>query len=402
MGNQGNNNTPLANALDPFVDLVNAQLIPTLRNEVPGIEPLNTNNITGFLGRTTADPVNNRFTGTLSLNYGIYQGGRVKAQIRQAEKQIRQQQLQVEVQEQQIRFEATRDYYSLQSADAQVEIDRAAVTDAEQSLRDAQLLEQAGLGTRFSVLQAEVDLANVQQRLTTAIAQQEVAIRTLATTLGVGQQIELKTKGEIKEAGDWNLSLEESIVLAYKNRAELEQQLLNKEIQQENEIIAISAIRPQVDFFFNYNVLDDVEDNFDLVDGYNVGGRVTWRFFDGGRALAQADRAKIQSQIAETNFANQRHQIRFNVENAYYNLVANKKNIQTTTVNVDRAEENLRLARLRFQAGVGTQTEVIDAQRDLADARGTRLRAINDYNQSLNQLQRQISNLPDSQLFEVP
>ena len=310
--------------------------------------------------------------------------------------------MQVEVQEQQIRFEATRDYYSLQSADAQVEIDRAAVTDAEQSLRDAQLLEQAGLGTRFSVLQAEVDLANVQQRLTTAIAQQEVAIRTLATTLGVGQQIELKTKGEIKEAGDWNLSLEESIVLAYKNRAELEQQLLNKEIQQENEIIAISAIRPQVDFFFNYNVLDDVEDNFDLVDGYNVGGRVTWRFFDGGRALAQADRAKIQSQIAETNFANQRHQIRFNVENAYYNLVANKKNIQTTTVNVDRAEENLRLARLRFQAGVGTQTEVIDAQRDLADARGTRLRAINDYNQSLNQLQRQISNLPDSQLFEVP
>ncbi len=154
--------------------------------------------------------------------------------------------------------------------------------------------------------------------------------------------------------------------------------------------------------FFNYDLLDDLDDNFDLVDGYSIGARMQWRIFDGGRALAQADRAKIQSQIAETNFANQRDQIRLAVEQAYYDLIANKKNIGTTSKNVERARENLRLARLRFQAGVGTQTEVIDAQRDLAQARGQNLEAINEYNIALNELQRAISNLPDSQLFEVP
>ncbi|NQZ64794.1 TolC family protein, partial [Crocosphaera sp.] len=64
-------------------------------------------------------------------------------------------------------------------------------------------------------------------------------------------------------------------------------------------------------------------------------------------------------------------------------------------------EEALRLARLRFQAGVGTQTDVINAQRDLSQARGNFLQAIIQYNQSLNALQRSVSNFPDNRLFEI-
>jgi len=396
--NQANNNLGI---LETAVDLINQQFIPQI-NEQPNINDISPLNIDNLFGAGGIDPITDSFSGGLTVQYGIYQGGRVKAQIRAAEKQVRQQQLQVEVQAQQVRFEATRNYYDLQNADAQVEISRAAVTDAARSLQDARLLEQAGLGTRFEVLQSEVDLANVQQQLTSAIAQQKVARRQLATTLGVGQQVELETAEEIQEAGDWDLSLEESIVLAYKNRAELEQQLLAREISEAQQTIELAAIRPRISFFFNYNVNDDLRDNLSINDSYNVGAQMNWTIFDGGRALAAADRAKIQAQIAETNFADQRHQIRFAVENAYYNLLANKENIGATTINVQRAEENLRLARLRFQAGVGRQSEVIEAQRDLADARGRRLQAITQYNQSLNELQRQISNLPDSQLFEVP
>jgi len=48
----------------------------------------------------------------------------------------------------------------------------------------------------------------------------------------------------------------------------------------------------------------------------------------------------------------------------------------------------LRLARLRFQAGVGTQTEVIDAETDLTRAEGNRVKAILDYNRAMASLQR--------------
>ena len=48
----------------------------------------------------------------------------------------------------------------------------------------------------------------------------------------------------------------------------------------------------------------------------------------------------------------------------------------------------MRLARLRFQAGVGTQTEVIDAETDLTRAEGNRVKAILDYNRAMASLQR--------------
>ncbi len=57
---------------------------------------------------------------------------------------------------------------------------------------------------------------------------------------------------------------------------------------------------------------------------------------------------------------------------------------------MEQAREALRLARLRFQAGVGTQTDVISAENDLTQAEGNRVTAILDYNRALASLNRAI------------
>ncbi|MBJ7899617.1 MAG: TolC family protein [Cyanobacteria bacterium RI_101] len=339
--------------------------------------------------------------GNVQLIYNIYTGGERAAQIARAEKQVRNGQLQVEVIAEQTRFNATDSYYALQGADAQVAIAQATVEDTSQSLRDARLLEQAGLGTRFDVLRAEGDLATANEALTRSIADQRNARRRLAQILNVGQQVELTAADEIQEAGDWSLPLEQSIVQAFKNRAELEQRLVQSEISEQDSLIALAGIKPQVDFLANYDYQNNFDSSVGVVDGYSFAARVRWTFFDGGRAFAQARRAYREMDLAQTQFAQQRDQIRFDVEESYYNLIANKENISSTRTNVVRFEEALRLARLRFQAGVGTQTDVINAQRDLANARGRFLQAIIGYNQSLNSLQRAVSNLPNNTLFTV-
>ena len=340
-------------------------------------------------------------TGNINLTYNIYSGGERAAQIARAEQLVQNSRLQVEVVAEQTRFEATDRYYALQGADAQVAIAQASVEDASQSLRDARLLEQAGLGTRFDVLRAEGDLATANEALTRAIAEQRNARRRLAQLLSVGQRVELTAADEIVEAGDWTIPLEESIVKAYKNRAELEQQLVQIEVSEQDRYIALAAIKPRVDFVANYNYQNDFDSGAGLVDGYSFAARVRWNFFDGGRAFAEARRADRQMDIAKTAFSEQRNQVRLEVEESYYTLISNKENIGSTRTNVIRFEEALRLARLRFQAGVGTQTDVINAQRDLANARGRFLQAIIGYNQSLNQLQRSISNLPNDHLFDI-
>jgi len=340
-------------------------------------------------------------TGNVQLTYNIFSGGERSAQIEKAEKQVRSSRLQVEVTAEQTRFSATDSYYALQGTDAQVAIAQASVEDASQSLRDARLLEQAGLGTRFDVLRAEGDLATANEALTRAISDQRTARRRLVQVLGVGQKVELTAADPITEAGEWTIPLEASIVQAYKNRAELEQQLLQIDIYEQDRFIALSSIQPKIDFLANYNYQNNFDNSVGIVDGYSFAARVRWTFFDGGRAFAEARKADRDMDSAQTEFAKQRDQIRFDVEESYYTLTSTKENISSTRTNVTRFEEALRLARLRFQAGVGTQTDVINAQRDLANARGRYLQAIIGYNQALNKIQRAVSNLPDNNLFEI-
>ena len=342
------------------------------------------------------------FSTGLGLNYDIYDGGLRGASIRAAQKQLRSTELDLESIVEQTRFETASDYYDLQNGDAQVEIQEAAVEDAAQTLKDAQLLERAGLGTRFDVLRAEVELAQAQQRLITAIATQNIARRQLAETLSIDHSTDLSTADAIEEAGTWDLALAETIVQAFQNRAELEQFLLQREIAQEQRTIARSSVRPTVSAAANYTTDDNFEDEFDISDRYSVGLNLQWRLFDGGAASAAAEQAERDAELAETRFADQRNQIRFAVEQAYYQLESNQQNIGTATKEVELAEESLRLARLRFQAGVGTQTDVIDAQTQLTTARGNLLASITDYNQSFVNLQRQVSNTPDNGLQDLP
>jgi OMF family outer membrane factor len=340
----------------------------------------------------------------LRFDYNIYTGGLRKANIRAAEKQVRLNELVVEQQLEQLRLDVATDYYNLQNADEQVRIAQQAVTNAEQSLKDAQALEQAGLGTRFDTLRAEVQLADAQQSLTNTIAQQRTARRQLVERINLSQEAEVNAADPVEVAGEWQLSLEESIVLAYKNRSELEQQLVQREITEQQRRAALAAIRPRVSLFGQYDLSKDFVNTGSnsgtfsdarretFTRQYQVGVQVQWNFFDGGAAKARAKQQELDKAIAEVNFSDSRSQIRFQVEQSFFTLTSNRENIQTATKAREQARESLRLARLRFQAGVGTQTDVINAETELTRAEGNLISAIIGYNQALANLKRAVSN----------
>lgn len=346
--------------------------------------------------------VSTSFNGALQLSYDLYTSGIRPATIRAAEKQVRFQELEVERISEGIRLSVTRAYYNLQEADAQTRISEAAVANAAQILRDTQLQEQAGLGTRFDVLQTQVSLANASQDLTRARSQQRISRRQIVQLLSLAQDVDVSAVPTIVEAGTWELSLEQTIVLAIKNRAELEQQLLQRDISEQRRRIALGAVRPQASLTATYNVLGVLNDGAGPSQGLALGARLQWNFFDGGAARARAKQETTNIAIAETTFASQRDQVRFDVEQAFATLDANRINIQTAAFAQQAAEESLRLARLRFGAGVGTNTDVINQLTELTRAQVNRLRAVLDYNRALADLQRAVSNLPDSNLFDLP
>ena len=335
--------------------------------------------------------------GTIEVGYDIFTSGRRPAQIRAAQEQVRLDQLEVERLNEQTRLDVANAYYDLQQADEQVRITQAAVTNAQRSLQDAIALEEGGLGTGFDVVRARVQLGNAEQELIDAQSEQEIARRQLVQLLSLSESVDVSAADRVQQAGQWTLSLEGSIVLAYKNRVELQQQLAQRRIAQQQRRIALAAVRPQISLFANYQVLDDLNDEFGIKDGYAAGARLRWNFFDGRVARLGAAQEVANQAIAETRFAQTRNQIRFQVEQAYKNLQANARSIQTAAAALQQAQEGLEIARVRFQGGVGTQLDVIAAENDLTRADVNRLRAILNYNRALATLQRAVSNLSTSQ-----
>ncbi|MEH2151153.1 TolC family protein [Nostoc sp.] len=342
-------------------------------------------------GISSPDEASTSFSGQAQLSYNIYTSGRVQASVRAAEEQVRFNELAVETQSETIRLNVATDYYNLQQADEQVRIAQSAVQNSEASLRDAEALERAGVGTRFDVLRSQVNLANAQQDLTNARSQQTISRRQLATRISLPQGINISAADPVQLAGLWNPTLEQSIVLAYQNRPELQQQLAQRNISEQQRRQALGELGPQVSLVASYNLLDQFDDGVSVTDGYSLGVRATLNLYDGGAARARADQSKVNIAIAETQFAEQRNQIRFQVEQAYSTQQSSLENVQTSNTALEQAREALRLARLRFQAGVGTQTDVINSENDLTRAEGNRVTAILDYNRALAQLQRSVT-----------
>ncbi|MBN8562793.1 MAG: TolC family protein, partial [Leptolyngbya sp. UWPOB_LEPTO1] len=329
------------------------------------------------------------------LNYDIFTSGLRPAQIEAAERRSRTAELQLEQTREELRLQVSNDYYNLQNADSQVAINEAAVRNAEANLRDSRAQETAGLGTRFDTLRAEVNLANAQQQLRNSQATQEINRRQLAQRLSLSETATLTAADPVQPAGTWTIPLEDSIVLAYKNRAELEEQLVQREISQAQIRAARAQNGVTLGFVASYDFSRSgtVDTDANNSDNYSLGLQARWNLFDGGATNAQISQRERDLEIAEARFAQNRNQIRFQVEQAFANLQANFANINTTQQSVAQAEEALRLAILRFQAGVGTQTDRISAEAALTQAQGNRVSAIIGYNQALAQLRRAVSNI---------
>lgn len=296
-----------------------------------------------------------------------------------------------------LRLQAASAYFDLQLADDQVRIGQESVRASIVSLRDSKARFQAGVATKLEVLEAETQLSRDQQLLTNSLAAQAIARRSLAALLDLPQNVTPTAKDPARVFGIWQPSLQESIIAAYTFREELDQSLLDISIANSQANAALGAVQPFLNIFaaFSGNVFDGQDPVIVAqpgIDGTNydtaIGVNLSWRIFDGGAAAAQSRQNKQFAQENTFRFAQRRDGIREEVETSFYELEKNNRNIVTTSREVISARESLRLARLRFQAGVTTQREVVDNQRDLTQAEVRYSNAITDYNKRLAELRR--------------
>ena len=298
-----------------------------------------------------------------------------------------------------LRLDSATAYFNLQEADEGVRIGQASVQASLVSLRDARARYNAGVNTKLEVLEAETQLARDRNLLTTRLGEQSVSRRRLASLLDLPQDVTPTAATPARPLGLWEPSLEESIVAAYNYREELDQLILDISINNSQANASLAAVQPVLRFVNSTSTSRTQGQNGQTSNDIDMGDftygfqnstalTATWRLFDGGRARADYRRSKQAAEQSRFNFAETRDQIRFEVEQSFIGLRTAIQNIDTTASEVLSSRESLRLSQLRVQAGVSTQREVVDNQRDLTNAELRYAGAINDYNTNLAQLRR--------------
>ncbi|TRT72952.1 MAG: hypothetical protein EWV68_01120 [Microcystis sp. M_QC_C_20170808_M9Col] len=323
--------------------------------------------------------------GKLSLSYNIYSPGR-QANINSAKETLKINELEVTRIEDQLILDVALAYYDLQQADAQVLIFQNDINDRTKRLESIELMLNVGLATKLDLLNAQVDLDNAIQELRNNQAIQETTRRNLATILNLPASITPIAGDPVSQTGVWQLPLDKTILLAFKKRVELEQRLAERQRSGAQQQLALAVIRPSLSIFAEYNILSlSSEDPNRFTpkgteDGYAFGLNFNWLFFDGGAATSRAKQAATGMAIAEQQYSETANNIRLEVERAYYQLQPQLRNIETATQSIKRAEEALKAAEIRFDLGVNTQTEVLDARNRLVRAQNNLINAIITYN----------------------
>ena len=300
-----------------------------------------------------------------------------------------------------LRLQTAEAYFNLQVVDAQVEVGKTSVQAATVNVRDSRARLQAGVATKLDVLEAETQLAREQLRLTDFLARQQISQRELARLLNLPQDVTPTAADTSQVLGVWQPSLQESIVAAYAFREELDNLILDISIANSNANSALGQIQPSLSingssgwskqFGQSGTRRPDSDVNFGMVRE-NTDQRVfmglSWTLFDGGAAAAQSRQQKQTAKETTYRFANERNQIRKAVEEAFFQLQAETRNLITQSREVLSSREAYRLSVLRYQAGVGTQRNVIDNQRDVTTAEVGYFASVGDYNGALAQLRR--------------
>lgn len=297
----------------------------------------------------------------------------------------------------QLRLQAAEAYFNLLREDEQVRVGQQAVSASLISLQNAKARYQAGVATKLEVLQAETQLGRDRYLLDFNLQEQVSRRRDLARILNLPQDVSPSAKEPLRVLGLWQPSLEESITAAYTFREELDNLILDVSVSNSQANSALAAVQPFMSlvnslFATRYTGTEQVIVDLPGTSGYavenSIGLNFNWKLFDGGAARSLYRQYKQKAQENEYKFSDERNRLRFEVEKTYYELINSNRNILTQSKTVFSARESLRLARLRFSAGVSTQLEVQQTQRDFTQAEQAWAEAIADYNINLFRLRR--------------
>ena len=333
----------------------------------------------------------------MKLVQSLYEGGRVLSALRVARLTEERSLLDYQTAVANTVVEVQVAYYDVLLALQQITVQEASVALLTNELGDTTRRYDAGTVPRFNVLRAEVELANARPKLIRARNSYRIGKNNLVSQLGFNvpkefvEDIPLTLAGKL-EAVPYQIELPQAIMLALERRTELGALRKTQALRNEDIVNAKSTYKPSLQAFGGYDVHNSIlsTDIADVRNGFIAGLQLNWSLFDGRRTKGKVMEATALYERAAVDLDDTGRRIELEVRTAYSNFIEADEVLKSQEKVQEEAEEALRLARARSEAGTGTQLDVLSAQTALTEARTTQIQALRDYSVARARLERAI------------
>ncbi|WP_439557119.1 TolC family protein [Dyadobacter sp.] len=254
----------------------------------------------------------------------------------------------------------------------------------KKALADSRYLLAQGKALRVDTLRAYTLVKNLEPdvlRLTYAL---QVSQQELRYLLGDAQQTEYVLSDSLRlspadsipsETGAYRLSVQQ--------RPDLQLLNLNKEIADKEVQLSKSARLPVVSFISQYQLQTQTNQfrfgNAGYPPVFFAGIQFAIPIFNGNQNVNRVALGKIERQQADIVYTNAQEQLKTQIKQVLASLVETSERIKTQQNVSQTAELSYSITKYRYEKGVATRLELMDAEFALTTAKANYLESVFDY-----------------------
>jgi len=315
--------------------------------------------IAGLPSTLNQQLIGNQFGITsIMVSAPLFTSGQIHHGIAAAASSVKASQYEKDRTELDVKLDVAAAYINVLRAQHAAEVAQSSVVSLRSFAVDVKNLQDEGLIPRNDLLAAQVALADARQREIQASNTLDIARASFNRLLG-----RPLTDPVLLEEITPDMITEETQALtqrAMKQRPELSTLDGQAEALRQKAASVRAGGLPQLAFSGGNTYLQDELLVHKSI--WSVSVALRWEVFDGGTRHRNAQALVERAQAVQERRADADSIIALQVRQAWLDTQETEKRIVVTQESVTQAEENLKVAKDRYLEGVGTNTEVLDAE----------------------------------------
>ncbi|KMQ64346.1 transporter [Chryseobacterium angstadtii] len=298
--------------------------------------------------------------GSVNLSVPIYNGGRIKYGIQSAKYLVEASKLSTENDKIAIAYNVAQAYNNLFKANQSIKVLEENLTASQKRDETFLKLENNGVIARNDRLKANLQTSNIELQLLEAKNNYNIANINMDLLLGIPETTEIEVDQNYIDEGADVKAVDYYVNEAKENRKDLQALAQQRKAAELGSKSAKAENLPSIAFTGGY-VAADVPKVLTLYNAVNVGVGISYNLSNIWKKNSSLGQAQArEKQLAATDEL-LNDNIKLDVNREYQNTDYSKKRIAVYEKAAEQANENYRITKNKYDNGLATMTELLDA-----------------------------------------